>query len=64
MTQTSLKRKQRPGPKLPTNIDAVRKRCVSLDDDTVALALVLGENLSDGLRKAVRVAYQVYQRST
>lgn len=63
MAKTSLKRKQRPGPKLPGNIDAVRKRTVSLDDDTVALAKVLGVSLSDGLRNAVRTAYAAYQAS-
>ena len=51
----------RPGPKLDHLLGPVSKRNVMLDDLTVTMALVLGANVSDGIRKAVRVAYGRYQ---
>lgn len=51
-----------PGPKTEPFIDPVRPRTLSLDDQTVEMAKVLGEdNASRGIRAAVRYAYDQYQ---
>lgn len=51
------------GPKVDPHLGELRPRTVMLDDRTVDLAQVLGENTSDGIRRAVRTAYKVYQRT-
>lgn len=54
---------RRPGPKVDPHLGVLKPRSVMLDDRTVEIAQVLGDNVSDGLRRAVRTAYKVYQRS-
>lgn len=51
------------GPKVDSHLGELKSRSVMLDDRTVELAQVLGENVSDGIRKAVRTAYKVYQKT-
>lgn len=52
-----------PGPKTEPFIDPVRPRTLTLDDQTVEMAKVLGAdgNASRGIRAAVRYAYDAYQ---
>lgn len=52
-----------PGPRTEPFIDAVKPRTLSLDDQTVEMAKVLGAdgNASRGIRAAVRFAYDAYQ---
>ena len=54
--------KRKTGPKVEPHLGELKPRTVMLDDRTVDLANVLGHNVSDGIRKAVRTAYKVYQR--
>lgn len=55
-----MNRKSGPPP-LPF-LDNLKMRAVSLDDDTVKLARLLGNgNASAGIREAVRVAYRLRQ---
>lgn len=51
------------GPKTDPHLGELKARTVMLDDRTVDLANVLGTNTSDGIRKAVRTAYKVYQKT-
>lgn len=51
------------GPKVEPGVGELKPHTVVLDDKTVRKAKALGTNLSDGLRKAVRVAYDRYQRT-
>ena len=56
--------KRKPGPRTERLLGPISPRTVGLDDLTVTKALVLGkDNLSQGLREAVRVAYDRYQRT-
>ena len=56
--------KRKPGPRTERLLGPISPRTVGLDDLTVTKALVLGQdNLSQGLREAVRVAYDRYQRT-
>lgn len=54
--------RRKPGPAPFPFLEGLKARSVNLDDDTVALAKVLGDgNVSAGLREAVRVAYRLRQ---
>jgi hypothetical protein len=52
----------KPGPKVDPALGPLKRETVTLDAHTVRMARALGSSLSDGLRKAVRVAYRAYQR--
>lgn len=54
----------KPGPKTEPFLEALSARTLSLDDLTMEMARVLsrdGQNASQGIRAAVRFAYDCYQ---
>lgn len=56
--------KRKPGPRTERLLGPLKAHTVGLDELTVTKALVLGkDNLSQGLRESVRVAYDRYQRT-
>lgn len=56
--------KRKPGPRTERLLGPLKAHTVGLDELTVKKALALGgDNLSQGLREAVRVAYDRYQRT-
>jgi post-segregation antitoxin (ccd killing protein) len=55
--------RRKPGPKVDPKLGALERHTMTLDRDTVRMAKVLGKNVSDGIRNAVRTAYRAYQRS-
>lgn len=56
--------KRKPGPRTERLLGPLKAHTVGLDELTVTKALALGkDNLSQGIREAVRVAYDRYQRT-
>lgn len=51
------------GPKVDPRLGPLSQRTLMLDDDTLTMAGTLGTNVSDGVRKAVRTAYRINQRT-
>lgn len=51
------------GPKVSALLGPLKPHTVLLDEKTVRMLEPLGENKSDAIRRAVRTAYGVYQRS-
>lgn len=49
------------GPKTDPSLGPLTPKTVLLDELTVRQLVVIGKNLSDGIRKASRVAYAKYQ---
>lgn len=53
--------RRKPGPKVDPRLGELTRQTLTLDAATVRMAKVLGKNLSDGVRRAVRTAYRTYQ---
>lgn len=51
------------GPKVSPPVGDLKPHTVLLDDLAVRMLEPLGENKSDAIRKAIRTAYRVYQKT-
>ena len=52
------------GPKINPMLEPPRRRNLNLDDLTVSMLEVVGEgNISEGARRAARLAYEAYQQT-
>ena len=57
-----MTRFRKPGPPLDPLVGPLIKTTLLLDDTTRRMMRVLGDNLSDGARKATRSAFDLYQK--
>lgn len=55
----------RPGPKTNPYLGPLKRATVLIDDLTIEMLRVVGDgNLSEGVRRAARTAYDLYQATT